>query len=172
MATITSQMLVGHSHDLNGGILPTHILLLSEGSKPVWILKNLDILEDHKYEFDTVRWIPTSDNVIEDALLMISIYILKDSFLCAKASKYFRNMLDNPIDLSKDISSENLKELHAVCRKLQYDYKIILSCFTGTSLEHKLEVLKLYSMDIEVCKASYSRSYNPFGDKIVINGSL
>lgn len=172
MATITSQILVGHSHDLNGGIIPTHILLLSEGSKPVWILKNLDILEDHKHGFGTVRWIPTSDNVIEDALLMISIYVLKDSFLCEKASKYIRNMMVSSIDLSRDISSENLKELHTMCRKLQYDYKIILSCFAGTSLEHKLDVLKLYSMDIEICKTSYNRSYNPFGDKIVTNGSL
>ncbi|MDP4087861.1 MAG: hypothetical protein Q8930_01170 [Bacillota bacterium] len=172
MATITSEILIGHSNDLSGGIIPTHILLLSEGSKPVWILKDLDILEDHTHGSNTIRWIPTTDNVLEDALLMISIYVLRDKDLVENASKYFRSFSDNIIELSRDISIENLKELYRMCRRLQYDYKLILSCFTGSSLEKKLNIIKLYSMDIEVCKASYNRSYNPFGDKVVINGNL
>lgn len=172
MATITSQILVGHNHDLSGGIIPTHILLLSEGSKPVWILKSLDIMEDHKHNFNTVRWISSTNNILEDALLMISLYILKDQLIIERASRYLTSIEENVVDLSIGVSSDNLDELHKICRKLRYDYKLILSCLKGTSLNYNLSILKLYSMEIEVCKTIYSRCYNPFGDNIVTTGEL
>jgi hypothetical protein len=140
MATITAQILVGHPNKLGNGMLPTHCLLLSQGTKPVWILKNLDILESQSSTHSTIRWIPTTENLLEDALLLISINILKD------------------------------KEL--INKKLKYDYKLVITCFTGTALDIKLETIKEYSMDLEVCSPSYNRYYNPWINDTVIQGEL
>ena len=172
MATITSQILIGHTNQLNGGMLPTHCLLLSEGNKPVWILKSLDILEDHSSNLDTVRWVPTEEHLLEDALLMISINILKDEKLLELAKKYFINLSSPLINLKSDISSSALEELRTLNKELKYDYKVVISCFTGTSLEDKLDILRDYSMDLEVCSSTYNRFYNPWIEKTVVNGRL
>ena len=140
MATITAQILVGHPNKLGNGMLPTHCLLLSQGTKPCLILKNLDILESQSSTHSTIRWIPTTENLLEDALLLISINILKD------------------------------KEL--INKKLKYDYKLVITCFTGTALDIKLETIKEYSMDLEVCTPSYNRYYNPWINDTVIQGEL
>lgn len=172
MATITSQILIGHTNQLNGGMLPTHCLLLSEGSKPVWILKDLDILEDHNSGLKTVRWVPSEEYLLEDALLMISINILKDEKLLELAKRHFKNLTSPLVNLKTDISSSALGELRALNKELKYDYKVIISCFTGTLLEGKLDILREYSMDVEICSSTYNRFYNPWIEKTVVNGTL
>ncbi|WP_163195671.1 hypothetical protein [Clostridium thermarum] len=172
MAAITAQILIGHTNKLGNGMLPTHCLLLSEGSKPIWILKNLDILENHTSSINTIRWVPTEGNILEDALVMISISILKDGKLLDKAKKYFADLSKHLIDLREDISPSNLLELREISKELKYDYKIAITCFSGTSLEGKLDKLKEYSMDVEVCTPSYNRFYNPWIEKTVTKGSL
>jgi hypothetical protein len=172
MAIITAQILIGHTNQLGGGMLPTHCLLLSEGNKPVWILKNLDILEDHISALNTIRWVPTEENILDDALLMISISILKDEKLLDKAKKYFNNLSQPLLDLNEDISMCNLMELREISKALKYDYKIAISCFSGTSLEGNLKKLKEYSMDVEVCTPTYNRFYNPWIEKTVVTGNL
>jgi hypothetical protein len=172
MATITAHILIGHTNQLGGGMLPTHCLLLSEGSKPVWILKDLDILEDHTSALSTVRWIPSDEHLLEDALLMISINILKDEKLLDKAKKYFKNLSDPLINLKEDINISALEELRAINRNLKYDFKVAISCFNGSSLGNKLDTLKEYCMDVEVCSSTYNRFYNPWIEKTVVNGNL
>lgn len=172
MATITAQILIGHTNPLGGGMLPTHCMLLSEGSKPVWILKNLDILEDHTSSFNTIRWIPTEEHILEDALLMISINILKDEKLLEKAKKYFANLSKPLVNLNDDIAVCSLEELRSINKVLKYDYKVAISCFSGTSIEHKLDMLKDYCMDVEVCTPTFNRFYNPWIEKTVVNGNL
>jgi len=79
MSAITAQILVGQAHPNLGGINPTHYLFLSENSRPVWILvpQNLWELESSINE-KKVTWIPTVENLLEDALLMIGIHVLKN----------------------------------------------------------------------------------------------
>lgn len=172
MASITAQILIGHTDQLNGGMLPTHCLLLSEGSKPVWILKNLDIMEDHHSSLTTIRWVPTEENLLEDALLMIYIYVLKAEEILKKARLCFPDLSTALINLNSDIEVSKLQELRLTCKELRYDYKIAISCFNGSSLEKSLSILKSHSMDAEVCTSSFKRYYNPWRDAVMINGSL
>ena len=172
MATITAQILVGHPNKLGNGMLPTHCLLLSQGTKPVWILKSLDILETENSKNSTIRWIPTSENLLEDALLLISVNILKDKELINRVTNYIKDLSAPLIDLNSAIDSDILKELHLLNRSLKYGYKLIITCFSGTALNINLETIKEYSMDVEVCTPSYNRYYNPWIDETVIKGNL
>lgn len=54
--------------------------------------------------------------MLEDALLMIGIYLLKDAELVSLAKKFFRNLEDG-IRLYRDIEKENLENLREVCKK-------------------------------------------------------
>lgn len=172
MATITAQILIGHPNKLGNGMLPTHCLLLSQGSKPVWILKSLDILESESLKYSTIRWIPTSENLLEDALLLISVNILKDKELIDKLTNHIKDLSAPLIDLNSEIDFDSLKELHHINRSLKYDYKLVITCFTGTALDLNLETIKEYSMDVEVCTPSYNRYYNPWIEDTVIKGQL
>ncbi|NLZ48018.1 MAG: hypothetical protein GX895_04385 [Clostridiales bacterium] len=172
MATITAQILVGHPNKLGNGMLPTHCLLLAQGSKPVWILKSLDILENEKEKLSTIRWVPTEENLLEDALLLISVNVLKDKKLIDNITNHIKNISSPLIDLNTEIALDNLKELHHINRSLQYDYKLVITCFTGSALNLNLESIKEYSMDVEICTPSYNRYYNPWIDNTVIKGNL
>ncbi len=76
MATFTAQILVGSPHPNHGGINPTHSLFLSENSRPAWIL--VDPYPDSGPRNSRIVWIPTLENMLEDALLMIAVYVCKD----------------------------------------------------------------------------------------------
>ncbi len=43
MGTHTAQILIGDSHPNHGGIIPSYALFLSENSRAVWILAELDM---------------------------------------------------------------------------------------------------------------------------------
>jgi hypothetical protein len=72
MGTYTAQVLIGTPHPNHGGIHPTHQLMLSENSRPAWILTSWENTEEEKV------WIPTIESMLEDGLLMIAFYLLKE----------------------------------------------------------------------------------------------
>ena len=74
MGTFTAQILVGTPDLYHGGIIPTHYLFLSENDRPAWILED-------KSGSQNVVWVPTIEDILEDALLMIAVHVCKDSYL-------------------------------------------------------------------------------------------
>src|SRR5690554_6680116 len=87
MGTFTAQILIGKNHPYDGGIHSiTHTLFLSENSRPTWVLKN----EGAKKK-DSIIWITTVENMLEDGLLMLGVYVLKDEKLLKMKEKYFLN---------------------------------------------------------------------------------
>ncbi len=59
MATVTASILVGTVHQNDGGISPTHQLLLSENSRPAWSLFSMDSAKRRAV------WIPTVEDMLE-----------------------------------------------------------------------------------------------------------
>ncbi|SJZ77468.1 hypothetical protein [Selenihalanaerobacter shriftii] len=165
MATLTAQILVGGSHPNQGGINPSHYLFLSENSRPAWMLMPENIFSEEKEE-NKIVWIPTLENILEDALLMIGIYVLKDEELCKLAEEYFDDFETDHIELYEDISEENRNKLYKKCRELEQNYKIVITSFDGDRFGNQLKVLEEYDIDVSVCTPKYTRHYSQWQDKV------
>nr|WP_263327193.1 hypothetical protein [Neobacillus sp. Marseille-Q6967] len=173
MATFTSQILIGQKHSYDSGIINiSHTLYLSEKSRPAWILSPASD-GSHDYSQQKMTWIPTLENMLEDALVMIGLYVLKDKELINMANQFFHHPNKDFIELYHDIDPKDLEQLYIRARKIESSHKIILSVFQGSSIVRQLPVLKHYQNDIEVCKSIYtkefslwSRQFEEFGDLV------
>ena len=79
MATLTAQILVGSAHPNHDGINPTHYVFLWENDRPAWILVHQNIFKEREENVGRITWIPTIENILEDALLMIAIHVCKNN---------------------------------------------------------------------------------------------
>ena len=172
MATLTAQILVGTSHQNHGGIGPTHFLFLSENSQPAWVLVPENIFSPGDDKITKVTWIPTIENMLEDALLMIAINVLKDKEITELSKKHFKRDVHGSLSLYEDIDPAALKTLYQKCRQLKNRYKIVLTVLEGSSIRGQLKVLKNYGIDMEVCTPLYFRTYSAWKNKIITMGSL
>jgi len=172
MATLTAQILVGTSHQNHGGIGPTHFLFLSENSQPVWVLVPENVFNPENDKIIKVTWIPTIENMLEDALLMIAINVLKDQEISELAKEHFKGDIHGSLALYQDIDPVVLKTLYQKCRKLKTGYKIVLTVLEGSSIRGQLKVLKNYGIDMEVCTPLYFRTYSAWTDEVITMGSL
>ena len=161
MMNITAQITVEHGRRYNPVAVPFETLFLDEsGPEPAWILKDQNI-----------RWTVTSDNKIEDGLLMAAILVLKDPELVELASIYLKDTgldFDN-LDLNVSFSEEHLQLLYeqnrAVCWK-----RLIITVLDGCyDVYFQIQALEDYSMDVEVCITTYRRSIQE-GEKLEISG--
>ncbi|MDQ0253343.1 hypothetical protein J2S74_000715 [Evansella vedderi] len=168
MATFTSQILVGNAHPYDGGIYGiTHFLYLSENSRPAWILQGAGDARKRK-----VTWIPTLENMLGDALLMVGLYVVKDETLLKMKEKYFHNENSEHIELYRDVKPEHLEEMYDRCRQLEDKRKLMFSVFAGSSIEKQLPTLRKYHFDIEVCLSTYRKEYSVWSGKQEERGDL
>ncbi|KYO66961.1 hypothetical protein [Thermovenabulum gondwanense] len=178
MGSFTCEILVGHSHSNHGGIIPTHVLFLSENDRPAWILNSLNLFSKSNNASNVktkeIVWIPTIENMLEDALLMLGIYVLKDSSLIDAAKKFFKkDIFGDRLELYEDIEKENLLKLYKMCRNIDIRYKIVITTLDGSSINEKaLKCLLNYSMDVEVCKSIYRREYSEWTGDYIVKGEL
>jgi hypothetical protein len=174
MGTFTSQILVGQKHSYDGGIINiSHTLYLSENSCSAWILTPAEGSNENKQSQEKIVWIPTLENMLEDALVMIGLYVLKDEKLASLAGKYFQQpKKQNVIQLYDDIKPEDLQELYKHERTIESSHKIILSVFQGSSILKHLPVLKNYQNDIEVCKSIFTKEFSMWNRRFEESGGL
>lgn len=173
MATLTAQILVGSAHPNHGGINPTHYLFLSENDRPAWILVPENIFNTGANKVEKkITWMPTVENMLEDALLMIVIHVLENKEITELAQKYVRNKRDDCVELYQDINSQYLEKLYEKCRAVDARYKIVVTVLEGSSIQNQLKVIDNYKMDVEVCIPKYSRQYSRWINDTKIEGSL
>jgi len=172
MATFTAQILVGQKHSYDGGIINiSHVLYLSENDRPAWVLTSMDLFEDKQTNKKRVTWIPTIENMLEDALVMIGLYVLKDEKLFEMVKRYSKdNMLDY-IELYQ-IELENRQELYDYIITMKSHHKIMVSVFRGSSISNQISVLDDFMNEIEVCNSIYIKELSIWSRKFETTGSL
>jgi len=154
MGTLTAQILVGSAHLYHGGINPSHIIYLSENDRPAWILVNEHIFS--KKTGEKITWIPTLEHTLEDALLMIAIYAVKDSRICEMAKKFFGCGINHKLELYKDTKPQDREQLYQKCREIDfigYGCKIVITILKGSSLQNAVDILKSYKIEAEICSS-------------------
>lgn len=171
MGTYTAQIIVGTGHPNHDGIAPSHYLYLAESSRPAWVL-----VPDNSGGSQTVEtkvtWIPTLENTLEDALLMIAIHVVKDEGIIRAAQEYFSSKENNWVVVYEDVSPEQRKQLYQMCRELENTFKLVLTVLRGSMLADQLKVLEQYRMDVEVCTPSYVRLYSRWLEQTRLEGEL
>ncbi len=173
MATITAHALIGHAHPHHGGVNPTHRMYLSENDRPAWILLPETLGDTASASWDTkVTWIPTLDNMLEDALLMVALHILKDAELISVAHQSFRDVNADHVTLHENITSDDLERLYTTCRRVTHQYKLALTVLEGSTISRQVRVLEKYPMDVEVCTVRYARSYSEWTRSTNVQVSL
>jgi len=157
MGTYTAQILIGYSHLYHGGIKPSHVLFLNENSRSAWILKSFI-----NSRFEKV-FICDPKNLIEDAILIITLFVLKPKKVLRLVSNFDIIFENNFIKLNKYFSPTTLKKLRQSMRNISFNgLKIIISIFDGSSLRG-LDILENYKdLEFEVCAPFYLNSYCPF----------
>ena len=125
MASLTAQMLIVKSHPYHGGINPTHYLFLSENSRPAWILVPQNFIYKDVVLETKITWIPTLDSILEDAFLMIALYVIKDKQIVNMAKKYLSSNQKDWAELYDDITIDNRFQMYEKCQKIKSDIRII-----------------------------------------------
>ena len=173
MSTMTAQILIGKAHPYDGGINPNFTMFLSENSVACWTLIKLNFRETVQPTNPiVVKWIPTIEFMLEDAVMMIGLYVLKDVELIHLAKEHIRTYPGDKIDLYSDASEEGLKEMRARAKQLTNHYKMTLSIFFDSTINRQYKSLKDYKMDIEVCLPAYAREYSVWSKKVEERGEL
>jgi len=176
MGSVTAQITFGTAHPNHGGIYPEYLLELRENSRPVWVLMEhpdkiyRDRRNNRESKFEPISWIPTREGMLEDALLMIGIYVLRDHFLVSVFNRTFGNS-GKLISLYSG-NSAVLEEMRNRCRELEYDYKIVVSVLEGSTIRRQIKILEEYKMDVEVTVPVYSRHYSHWTKETEIRGQL
>ena len=164
MASYTAQIIVGSGGGLsNDGIIPIATLYLSENSRPGWILQQ---------GMRKVTWIPTLDNMLEDGLLMLAIFVLKNSEIIDLSNEYFHNKKVTRAELYEDITEEHRQSLYLKCRSIEWNYKLIISVYDQAYIRSQLTILEYYSMELEICTPIFTRKFDRWSGSYNIKGSL
>ncbi|MEX0569385.1 MAG: hypothetical protein Q6363_009585 [Candidatus Njordarchaeota archaeon] len=172
MGTITSTMLIGGTHPYHGGIIPTHIIFFWENDCPSLTLIRLREgpipgpfgIVDRSISVGNrkVSWVPGSwDDMLEDALLMVGIYVLEIPELVSRAEKIFKDM--TRIGLSDTTEKEKeIRELRKILKKHigKYDIKIVLSVMLDSTILRQIPKLIGYKVAFEVCITRFQRLRN------------
>ncbi len=159
---MTAQILVGSDNYFHGGINPTHACFLSENSRPAWVLVPLPslVLGSLEVPSEPPVWIPTLEHMLEDALLMLALHLVKPPELMALADQQFRCNWRQRAELYTDITMEALAELRAVLRGVKPAPrlgKLVVTVMEGSHIQEKTGVLAEYLWLYEVCPVAQVR---------------
>lgn len=171
MGSFTAQVLVGTPHPYHGGIIPSHSLLLSENSRPAWVLDSEDS-DPRSNRFGRVTWIPTLEHPVDDAILMIAIHVTRDSALLARAKSFCNDIDGERVVVYDALDEVQRQELYESCRSLADLPKLAVSVYEGSLIAGHIQVLETYGMEVEVCPVAYSRLYSQWRNEGRTKGSL
>ena len=148
MGTLTANILVGQAHLNHGGINPDYQLFLRENDRPAWILTTCFSETQKK-----IIWIPTVKNMLEDALVMIAVFVIEDEGVIEKIGL---SLISHDQFQLYDVSEPVRNELYklageALARK---NIKLVISVFAGSTIIDQINALGRYKIDMEICKTN------------------
>ena len=184
MGTCTALILVGKRHIYGGGISPSYVLSMWENDRIAWVLQSL-------YESGSKKvWVCRWEDLLNDALLMIALYVLKSENILNffKKKELFEK---EHIEIYSDLSKKDRKKLYSEC--LQIDWKglkLTIIIFRTSSLFHvtllqflqgnqiqkdllqlpsfqrnQIQLYKYRNMDFEICFPFYEKYWDTFEER-------
>lgn len=158
MSTVTAQMMIGGRHPNHGGIMPTHLLLLHENSRPVWEL--FSVGGDQRILPKKPIWIPTVEHMLEDGILMAACYVWKQPAVVRTISEKSIGSEKPFIHMYEDFTPEERDVMYGIGKTIGPEYHAVLSVHEDSTLYHQLPMLYDYQFGVEVCVSTFVRGYS------------
>lgn len=156
MATTTATILIGHAHQNDSGIIPSHLIRFTENGRPAFILHSLESNEENKVI------IPTIENTIDDLYLMIAVFILKKMepaiVLHLKERKSIYDIFDEKE--RKDLYKKSKLIFEAS------NLKVVFNLLEYSHLLNQLDLIKQYPNDYEVTVPYMKNEYSAWSGKV------
>jgi len=141
----TAFIIVGSRPHITYGLPnPGYVLILHENNVPAWELIPLYPETRKELGTESILWISTIDGMLEDALLMIGIYVVKDKRLVSLAKETFGEDIGNEVELIR--FRELLPEFRKLFRESlqRYDIGLVIVPLEDSTIMGQLDVLKEY----------------------------
>ena len=180
MSSVTAQVVVGDRGNFDDGIRPAYAVFLNENDRPALLLRSIDPYGDDRQKgSDTVWvWVPTIEHTLEDAILMIAVYVLRNEEVLSRLSelgfdpeKGVRSDRQ-PVELYSTFTEEQRAELYGLCRSLPEEFGLLVTVLDSSAMSRQLSCLADYSMEVRVCQQTYSRFNAAFSEGMKETGSL
>lgn len=169
MANITAQILVKDPKGFSGHFDAFSKVQLSEGGRPLWVSRRPIHPDMNMRRFS---WIPTVENMLDDALVMLALHILEDEQLTATVQDFMQGRRYKSLLLYEDLTDQQRKILYEQCKAISFAEEVMVVVFHDSSVQSCLSTLQDYQMDFQVLTPSYRRSRRVWGGGISIKGRL
>ena len=168
---VTAQLLIGNPHPNDGGLNIIDRIDLSEHDRPALTFRN--IIRPRQNPLPRrATWIPTLENMLDDALLMAAVHSFEDESVRNLFQQYNKKFDENRLEIYRDLTAEQRINLYKKCQKIENFPKIILTIFQGSSIIDTIATLAHYKMECEVLTPIYSRTYSNWTNSMTSTGSL
>jgi hypothetical protein len=175
MSSVTTLILIGHAHPNMGGIRSFAEITLEEGDRPGLLLRwNAPRGKTDPESFRKFTMIPTIENMLDDAVLMIAYAVCRHPKIFEKVNRITKGVpLDsNYLTMYDDFTLEQRAELYADVKAID-DLPMVTWClFEGSAINDSMPNLKNYLFESEVTRSVYKREYNHFTSKWNLLGKL
>lgn len=181
MATHTAQILIGRSHPEDGGLagpsLHSPILLLSENSRPSWILHPGFRLQRNQKTFRAASkyvLIPSLETTLEDGFALMALIVCHE-LDWSESARSVADTLINEQRLEMYKVDAMLREdlLHEVRSHSGAYPKTVISVFQKNSLVHdQIHTLTNFKNEMAVCLPVFNRDMSRWSKSPNESGSL
>jgi hypothetical protein len=156
MATTTATILIGHAHQNDGGIIPSHLIRFTENDRPAFILHSLESTEENKVI------IPTIENTIDDLYLMIVAFILN------KLEPAITLHLKERKSIYDIFNEKERTDLYKKTKLIieESNLKVVFNFLENSHLLNQLDIIKQYPNDYEVTVPYMKNEYSGWSAKV------
>lgn len=152
MATTTAFAFVGLPHPAHGGLQETHLIRLSEGSRPCFQIYQIERDCDGSLLGQRIgKWTSTLEHTLEDLLLMVAVLVEGDEDLKSAMRRGLPGDSLAWIESLSGLGDIRRKRLHAMLRARRWKRKLVLTVLKGSSIQQQLGKLRLFRLKCEVC---------------------
>jgi hypothetical protein len=157
MRETTAEIWIGEDQSTDwmgtqGGINPSHLLLLRENSRPAWMLLPGNLYDSEPPLIKASKvWNPTLENPVQDALLLFAVMGAKVPEVRAVFNEFEKSRVKSRIDLSSKFPRGVPKSVYTANQRHLKGWHVIVSAGSYSLAYRDLEALSLYSgLNVEV----------------------
>lgn len=144
-----------------GGINPSHLLLLRENSRPAWMLLPGNLYDAKPPKIGPAKvWVPTFKTPIQDALLLFAVMGAKVPEVRAVLNEFEKSRSKSRLDLAETFPRGVPKQVHDACRRHLNGWRVVVSV-GGYSLATKdlAAIVEYGGLSVEIRVSTRSDSH-------------